>query len=212
MLLQCIGGQPWTTWHWRPEEGSRDRNLHLVCDAVRPLNAQHWPGGKLANQWLEMKQCGEWGGGRWLRLYPANKKGASASTILTVEETRTSRTDGVRNMVRCISQTPLSPPRANYTRKCFARERKGQTPTTVNLPPPPPFNHDTNSSYASNEWNRSSLPLNHFEDDPCFSSWQSLRCVRDTQPNALIKPEEVKMERIHRKQHLEPNKIRMEEQ
>lgn len=139
MLLQCIGGQPWTTWHWRPEEGSRDRNLHLVCDAVRPLNAQHWPGGKLANQWLEMKQCGEWGGGRWLRLYPANKKGASASTILTVEETRTSRTDGVRNMVRCISQTPLSPPRANYTRKCFARERKGQTPTTVNLPPPLPL-------------------------------------------------------------------------
>lgn len=66
-------------------------------------------------------------------------------------------TDRVRHVVLCIAKPPpYSPPPANYTGKCFAREREGQTPTTVNLTPPPPLHcappkHTTsNSSYASN--------------------------------------------------------------
>lgn len=42
-----------------------------------------------------------------LTLYPAYKRGAPASAILNVEETRRPRVGGVRNMVACISQTPL---------------------------------------------------------------------------------------------------------
>lgn len=139
VLVQCIGGQPWTILHWRPVES-------LVCEALRQLTAQHWPGVKMANQWLEMKkQCGERGRVRGLTLYPANKRGASASTILTVEETRRSRTDRVRHVVSCIAKHPTPPPfptscQLHKKMFCQGEKRPDSHHCKSDNPPPPPQN------------------------------------------------------------------------
>lgn len=112
-------------------------------------------------------------GGAW-QCIQLIRKGVWTSAILTVEETRRCRTDVVRNVVECISQAP---PSANYIRKCYARKRKGQTPTAINLTPYS-FNHDTNSSFTLSEWNQSRLLTAPLWGWTAFSAWQSLRCLR----------------------------------
>lgn len=48
----------------------------------------------------------------------------------------------------------------------------------------------------------------HFEDEPRFQL-DNLWGVQDTQPKALIKHKEVKMEGISNNQHFDPDKVRV---
>ena len=65
-----------------------------------------------------------WGRGRELTLYPANKKGASASAISTVDaKTKSPRTDGDRTVAALVTQSPL-PPLLPITQRNVVLERE----------------------------------------------------------------------------------------
>lgn len=154
----------------------------------------------MANQWLEMKQCGEWGWGRGLTLYPANKKGASASAILTVEATRRLGTDRVRNVVACVRQTPLPRlPPITQENVCQGGKRpdsyhcKSDTPSLLQ----PRHQQQLRFKWVKIE---ALHPPHHFEDEPHFQL-DNLWGVRDTQPKALIIHKEVKIKGISSNQH-----------